>query len=81
MTSYRMKGMKVIAAAKFKEKCLFILDHVGAEGITVTKHGKPVAVIFPALKKPSDFIGCLKELAGKPKGDIFSTGIKWHAES
>lgn len=73
--------MRVIAAAKFKEKCLSILDHVDAEGITVTKHGKPVAVVFPALKKPSDFIGCLKGHAGEVGKDILSTGIKWHAES
>ena len=72
--------MKAIAAAKFKEKCLSILDHLSSEGLTVTKHGEPVAVIYPARRQPSDFIGCLKDKI-QIKGDIFSTGLKWHAQS
>ncbi|WP_294173415.1 type II toxin-antitoxin system Phd/YefM family antitoxin [uncultured Sphingomonas sp.] len=41
---------KVIGAAEFKAKCLSILDQVQATGeaVTVTKRGKPVAVLNPA---------------------------------
>ena len=39
--------MKSIGAAKFKEQCLSLLDHLDAEGLIVTKHGKPVARVLP----------------------------------
>lgn len=73
-----MNGMKKIAAAKFKEKCLAILDRVEPEGILITKRGKPVAKLLPANNTGANLIGCLK---GKMriKGNIFSTGIKWNA--
>ncbi len=34
--------MKTIGAAKFKEQCLALLDRLDADGLVVTKHGKPV---------------------------------------
>jgi len=39
--------VKRIAAAKFKEQCLAILDDVEPEGLVITKHGKPVAKLVP----------------------------------
>ncbi len=75
-------GMKQIAASKFKQQCLALLDSVDAEGIIITKHGKPVAKLSAVEKKKTfgDYIGCMKGRM-KIKGDIFSTGIKWDAES
>jgi len=35
--------MKHIAAAKFRDTCLALLDEVDPEGIVITKRGKPVA--------------------------------------
>ena len=72
--------MKQIAAAKFKEQCLAILDQVDPEGIVITKHGKPVAKLLPIRSEPGALIGALR---GKIKvaGDLFSTGVKWDAES
>ena len=72
--------MKQIAAAKFKEQCLAILDEVDEEGIVITKRGKPVAKLIPIRAESAELIGALK---GKLeiKGDILSTGIAWHAES
>ncbi len=72
--------MKSIAAAKFKEQCLAILDRVGPEGIVITKHGKPVATLLPVKTTSARLIGSMK---GKIrfKGPIFSTGLKWDAES
>ncbi len=73
--------MKQIAASKFKQQCLALLDSVDAEGIIITKHGKPVAKLLPIEKKKfSDHFGALKGRM-KVKGNIFSTGIKWDAES
>lgn len=38
-----------IGAAEFKAKCLNLIDQMGADGepITITKRGKPVAVLSP----------------------------------
>jgi prevent-host-death family protein len=71
--------MKHIAAAKFKEQCLALLDSVDPDGIVITKHGKPVARLIPFA---SDSAGLIGSLAGKVriKGDILSTGIDWDAE-
>ena len=72
--------MKQIAAAKFKEQCLAILDHVDEDGIVITKRGKPVAKLIPIRAESAALIGSLK---GKLtiKGDLLSTGQKWDAES
>jgi prevent-host-death family protein len=72
--------MKKIAAAKFKEQCLSILDSVGPEGIVITKHGRPVAKIIPIETESAEFIGRLKERI-KIKGDIETTGLGWNAQS
>ena len=37
------QAMKQIPAAKFKEQCLALLDQVDAEGLVITKRGKPKA--------------------------------------
>ena len=70
--------MRKIAAAKFKEQCLSLLDHLDAEGIVVTKHGKPVARVLPIERASADLIGAL---TGRItiKGDITSTGLTWEA--
>lgn len=72
--------MKTVAAAKFKEQCLALLDRVGPEGIVITKHGKPVAKLIPL---GADAKGLIGSLAGKLRirGKILSTGIRWDAES
>ncbi len=72
--------MKTIAAAKFKEQCLSLLDRLGPDGIIITKHGKPVALLFPAEASSAQLIGCLKGKL-RVKGDLFSTGLNWDAES
>lgn len=71
--------MKHIAAAKFKETCLSLLDEVDPEGIVITKRGKPVARLIPFTADSSDLIGAL---AGRIeiKGEILSTGADWDAQ-
>ena len=71
--------MKQIAAAKFKEQCLALLDEVDQEGIVITKRGKPVARLIPISADSANLIGLL---AGKIeiKGDILSTDLNWHAK-
>lgn len=71
--------MKRIAAAKFKQQCLSILDRVDPEGIVITKHGKPVATLLPVKSESAELIGSMKGRI-TIKGDVLSTGSKWHAQ-
>ena len=45
--------MKKIGAAKFKEQCLALLDQLDADGLIVTKHGKPSPASFRTIAKES----------------------------
>ena len=72
--------MKQITAAKFKERCLAILDRVGPDGIVITKRGRPVAKLIPIETESASLIGALKGKI-KIKGKILSTGIGWDAQS
>ena len=71
--------MKQVAAAKFKAQCLSMLDDVDADGIVITKRGKPVAKLIPIASDSASLIGSLR---GKLTitGDILSTGSRWDAE-
>lgn len=71
--------MKHVAAAKFKETCLALLDEVGPEGIVITKHGRPVARLIPFASDSSSLIGSLSKKI-TIKGDLLSTGIDWNAQ-
>jgi len=72
--------MRKIGAAQFKEKCLALLDQVGPDGIVITKHGKPVAKLIPVETECAALIGALKGKL-KIRGDIFTTGLRWDAQS
>jgi len=72
---------KTVNASEFKAKCLKFLDHLSPEGMVITKRGRPVARILPVTAATNaETIGSMK---GKIiiKGDLFSTGVKWHAQS
>lgn len=68
--------MKKIPAAKFKEQCLAILDRLDADGVVVTKHGRPVARVLPYRDTPADLIGALRGRI-TIAGDIMTTGVAW----
>ena len=72
--------MQVIKASEFKARCLALLDRLDADGLLITKRGKPVARVLPPQADCAGLIGCLK---GKleVRGDLLSTGLKWDAES
>ena len=71
--------MKRIGAAKFKEQCLALLDQLDAEGLVITKRGKPVARVLPYESQEGDLIGSLRHKL-KVKGDVFTTGLRWDAD-
>jgi antitoxin (DNA-binding transcriptional repressor) of toxin-antitoxin stability system len=70
--------VKTIAAARFKERCLALLDRLEPDGMLITKHGRPVAVIRPAGQSSSDLIGSLRGKI-KVRGNLMRTGVKWDA--
>ncbi len=72
--------MKTIEEVKFKEQCLALLDHLDAEGLVITKHGKPVARVIPFEQQEADLIGSLRHKI-KVTGDIDSTGLRWDASA
>jgi prevent-host-death family protein len=72
--------MKYVAAAKFKEQCLAILDRVDPAGIVITKHGKPVARLTPIRSSSAHFVGCMKGKI-RVRGPILTTGVRWDAQS
>ncbi len=72
--------MREIGAAKFKEQCLALLDNLDADGLIVTKRGKPVARVIPYAANDGDLIGSLRGKI-KIKGDISTTGLRWNADA
>ena len=66
-------SMKRIDVEQFKEQCLALLDRLDAEGLVVTKQGKPVAKVIPYASQDADLIGSLRHKL-KVKGDVFTTG-------
>jgi len=72
--------MNTMPAAQFKTRCLALLDRVGAEGIVITKHGRPVAKLIPIGADSAALIGSLRGKI-RIKGNIVSTGLRWDAQS
>ena len=72
--------MKTIGASKFKEQCLALLDTLDADGLIVTKHGKPVARVVPYGRQEADLIGSLRHKV-RIRGDIFTTGVRWNTDA
>ena len=70
--------MKTIGAAKFKERCLALLDDLDQDGLVITKRGKPVACLLPFERQHAELIGSLRQKV-KIRGDLLSTGIEWDA--
>lgn len=73
--------MKRVPVTKFKAKCVKLLDKLDPQGIIVTKHGQPIATVKPIHSGSFEKLyGCMR---GKItiRGDIFSTGVKWNAQS
>ena len=59
---------KTVAAAEFKATCLRLIDEMNEDGqpITITKRGKPVAVLTPVTEKAVE----KKGIVGLMKGSV-----------
>jgi prevent-host-death family protein len=53
--------MKTMAAGKFKETCLSVMEevHETREPVVITKRGRPIAKLIPA-EPAKDVFGCLR---------------------
>jgi prevent-host-death family protein len=71
--------MKSIAAGKFKNVCLKMLDDVAATktSVVITKRGRPVAKLVPYVERAKK--GGLAGSVLKEVGDPFGTGESWEA--
>ncbi len=72
--------MKTIGAARFKERCLALLDRLDPEGLVITKHGRPVARVVPYERASGALIGRLRGRI-EVHGDLESTGSVWTADA
>jgi len=72
--------MRTVSASELKRRCSALLDDLDPEGIVITKRGKPVARLLPIERTSAVLMGCLRGRI-KIKGDIFSTGVTWAADS
>jgi prevent-host-death family protein len=76
--------MRTIAAGKFKQTCLRLLDEVGVSGepVLITKRGKPVAQLMPvAPEHQEDWAGALRD-RGSIRGDLVAPAVEpdeWEA--
>ncbi|MCY4112448.1 MAG: hypothetical protein OXG33_00720 [Chloroflexi bacterium] len=65
--------VREIEAEKFKEQWLALLDEMDAEGLIVTRRGKPVARVLPYEGDDADLIGSLRHKI-EVRGDLMTTG-------
>ena len=80
-----MRGNTIeISAAEFKAKCLKLMDEIAKtrKSITITKRGKPVAKLVPAVtvrRKP--LFGCMAGTVTY-EGDLLAPlDVEWEAEA
>ena len=73
--------MQEISVSEFRQKCLALIDGLPADGILITRHGRPVAKILPVAPSCAELIGSVPGMAADPDDDLLSTGIRWNAES
>ena len=70
--------MKKISISDFKAQCLKILEQLSFEGLEITKHGKPLAKVYPVEQQSASLIGSMSGKIQK-NGDTFSTEVDWNA--
>jgi prevent-host-death family protein len=71
---------QVLGVTEFKAKCLALLDEVEQHGgnITITRRGRPIAVVGPVKKKAWKNPGNSWAKKGKIVGDIVNTSHWWN---
>jgi prevent-host-death family protein len=73
--------MTRIAAGRFKDQCLKVLDRVATTRapVVITKRGRPVATLVP-FTEPAKARDTLAGSVLSERGDPFGTGETWDAD-
>ncbi len=71
---------RVMSASEFKAKCLACLTEIEESGksITITRRGRPVAVLGPVKRKPFKSPADSWRGRGEIVGDIINTDWHWN---
>jgi prevent-host-death family protein len=66
-------AVRTVKASEFKAKCLQLMDEINASGetLTITKNGKPVVEVRPAVRRRKSLWGAHAG-QGEILGDIIS---------
>ncbi len=70
-----------MAISEFRRRCLRLVEDLPAEGLTLTKRGQPVARVSPVKPGVLAWLGTIPDIKTDPHDDLFSTGVRWDAES
>jgi antitoxin (DNA-binding transcriptional repressor) of toxin-antitoxin stability system len=73
--------MKSLSVTEFRQQCLQLLDHIPPDGVVITRRGRPVARIVRERGSCSELIGSAPDVIFDNDDDLFSTGVRWDAES
>ncbi len=76
--------MATLGATEFKATCLQVLERVRRTGeeVTITKRGKPVARLVPAITEGADYPQYRLRGTGRILGDLIEPAVpreQWHA--
>jgi antitoxin (DNA-binding transcriptional repressor) of toxin-antitoxin stability system len=72
--------MKSVNVSVSRKRCVTLLDELPPDGNVIARRGKPIARVTRVRKNNADLIGSMAGML-EIRGDIFSTGEKWDAES
>lgn len=77
-----IRDMTRIAAGRFKDRCLQILDEVAETKapVVVTKRGRPIATVVP-YTPPGQAPDSLKGSILRESGSAYGTGQDWDADA
>ncbi len=73
--------MKTLSDTEFQAQCLCLLDGVPFDGVLITKKGQPIAKLMPIALSCVNLIGSVENITVDPDDTLFSTEVKWDAQS
>ena len=60
---------------------LNLIDRLPAQGITLTRGGRPIARLVPVRETNTDLIGSVPGIVAESADDLFETGLVWEAQT
>jgi prevent-host-death family protein len=83
MVQHKYIVKKRLSVSECRQYLALVVDRLPAQGVVITKRGRPVAKLVPLGPGAVDNRPLFGALTGvlTVKGNIFSTGDRWNAES